>query len=166
MKRFIQIAAVLAVVAAIWGAYTYVRISDNVASEQLACFDALAGVLDAGATPDSIFDAEYERLQLLVEKSLVIRSQMLEIANRLRINQDLPLSSRDLLTLKSGSEYYLGMREELYEIARAYECGAEAQLATLRRYGISRELRLKAASRRARGPASPSRGGRAARAPA
>ena len=86
---------------------------------------------------------EYERLQLLVEKSLVIRSQMLEIANRLRVNKDLPLSSRDLLTLKSGSEYYLGMREELYEIARAYECAAEAQLATLQRYGISRELRLK-----------------------
>lgn len=144
MKRIIQVAVALAVVAGVWATYSYFRISANVEEQELACFNALAEVLDSGASPESIFVAEYERLQLLVEQSLVIRSQMLEIANRLRINKDLPLSSRDLLTLKSGSEFYLGMREELYGIARAYECASEAQLATLQRYGISRELRLKA----------------------
>ena len=145
MKTTIIRAAIgLLVVAAIWSAYTYFRISADLEEQEVACFDAIAEVLDAGASPELVFNEEYEHLIVLVEQSLVIRSQMLDIANRLRVNKDLPLASRDLVTLKSGSEFYLGMREELYELANAYECAAEAELTTLERYNITPEFRLKA----------------------
>ena len=131
----------VAVVVVAWSAYTYVRISSKIEKQELACFDELANILDAGANPLQEIQQQFDELQLLVEKSLVIRSEMLEIANRLRLNTDEPLSSRDLVTIKSGSEYYLGLREGLYEIAHAYECAAEAQPATLEKFGISPELR-------------------------
>ena len=68
---------------------------------------------------------------------------MLEVANRLRINKDQPLSSRDLIILKTGTEDYLEIREELYVIAGAYECGTEVTDETLAKYNIDSQLRLK-----------------------
>ncbi|MDJ0708896.1 MAG: YiiX/YebB-like N1pC/P60 family cysteine hydrolase [Woeseiaceae bacterium] len=145
MKQTIIRAVVgLLIVAGLASAVTYIYVSSNIEEQELACFDALAEVLHAGADPDQMYVSELERLQLLVERSLVVRSQMLEIANRLRVNKDLPLASRDLVTLKGGSEYYLEMREELYELATAYECASVAEPETMARYNISPELRLKA----------------------
>ena len=145
MKQTIIRAVVgLLVVAGLASAITYIYISSNIEEQELACFDALAEVLDAGADPEQVYATELERLQLLVEQSLVVRSQMLEIANRLRVNKDLPLASRDLVTLKSGSEYYLAMREELYDLATAYECASVVESGTMARYDISPQLRLKA----------------------
>lgn len=145
MKRVIvRIAAAMLVVTGLASVVTYFHISANIEEQELACFDALAEVLDAGADPEHVYAIELGRLQSLVEQSLVVRSQMLEIANRLRADQDLPLASRDLVTLKSGSEYYLDMREELYALATAYECASEAAPETVARYDISPELRLKA----------------------
>jgi hypothetical protein len=68
---------------------------------------------------------------------------MLQVSNRLRVSTDEPLSSRDLYTLKAGSEAYLGVREQLYEIANAYECAVDVQDSTLAKYNISPNLRLK-----------------------
>ncbi len=145
MKRVIvRVAAAMLVIAGLASAVVYFYISSNIEEQELACFDALAEVLDAGADPEQVYAAELGRLQSLVEQSLVVRSQMLEIANRLRVNKDLPLASRDLVTLKSGSEYYLDMRESLYELATAYECASAVEPETMARYGISPELRLKA----------------------
>jgi hypothetical protein len=127
----------------VWSAYTYLRISDRVEEQQVACFDALADKLGSGVLPELLFQDDFENLQLLVEQSLVARAEMLEISNRLRLNTDEPLSGRDLLTLKSGSEYYLGVREQLYGIANAYECAVDVSDATLVKYKISPELRLK-----------------------
>ena len=136
---------ILAMVATAWFTYTYVRISSKIEKQESLCFDELATILEAGANPLQELEQQFDELQLLVEKSLVIRAEMLEIANRLRVNnKDEPLSSRDLVTIKSGSEYYLELREGLYEIAHAYECAAEAQPATLERFGISPALRFKA----------------------
>ena len=133
----------LVVVASIWSAYTYVRISGNLEEREAACFDTLARVLDAGAAPELVFQEDFENLLVLVEQSLVARSEMLEVANRLRLNTDMPLSSRDLITLKSGTEFYLGVREQLYTIANAYECAVDVRDATLKKYNIDPELRLK-----------------------
>jgi len=135
---------ILTVVAIAWFGYTYVRISSKIEKLESACFDELATILQASANPLQELEQQFGELQLLVEKSLVVRAEMLEIVNRLRLKEDEPLSSRDLLTIKSGSEYYLGLREGLYEIAQAYECAAEAQPATLERVGISPAVRLKA----------------------
>jgi hypothetical protein len=103
----------------------------------------LAEALDRGVPPEKIFQKDYDRLQLLVEQSLVARSEMLVVSNRLRLNQDRPLASRDLATLKSGSEYYLNVRKDLYEIANAYECGVDVSDSTLLKYKIDPALRLK-----------------------
>ena len=133
----------LVVVAGVWSAYTYWRISNKLEEQEIACFDALADRLSSGVLPEFIFQEDLEKLQLLVEQSLVARAGMLEVANRLRLNTDEPLSSRDLVTLKSGSEHYLGVREQLYGIANAYECAVDVQDSTLVKYNIKPELRLK-----------------------
>ena len=143
-QTIIRAAAGLLIVSGLASAVTYFYISSNIEQQELACFDALAEVLDAGADPEQVYAAELGRLQTLVEQSLVARSQMLEVANRLRLNKDLPLASRDLVTLKSGSEYYLEMREELYKLATAYECASVVEPETMARYNISPQLRLKA----------------------
>ena len=141
--NILKLAVGLVVVAGVWSAYTYVRISTKVEEQQVACFDALAEKLSDGVLPELLFQEDFEILQLLVEQSLVARAEMLEISNRLRLNTDEPLSSRDLLTLKSGSEFYLGVREQLYRIANAYECAVDVSDPTLVKYKISPELRLK-----------------------
>ena len=132
------------IVASVYSLYTYVRISNSLAEREMACFDEIGARLDDGADADVQFRKEYDELQLLVEYSLVARSQMLEISNRLRLNKDLPLSSRDLATLKDGTESYLGVRENLYTLANLYGCAAEARDSTLARYNITPKLRLKA----------------------
>ena len=144
LPYLLKLSIAVVVVAGVAATYFYVRMSYKEVQRELACFDALADVLAAGTPPEQVFERDYENLQLLVEQSLVIRSEMLEVANRLRGDKDSALASRDLLTLKSGSEYYLDLREDLYSIAQAYECAVDADLETLRAFDISRELRLKA----------------------
>jgi len=143
-RQIKQLSIVLVVFAGAYSAYTYFRILDNEAEREAACFGQLAQVLESGADPSLIFQKEFDHLQSLVEQSLVARSVMLEVSNRLRLNKDEPLASSDLFTLKSGTEFYLGIREELYDIANAYECAADAQDSTLVAYGIEPALRLKA----------------------
>jgi len=143
LPLLLKLSITLVVIAGIGATYMFVSMSYNEAQREIACFDALADVLAAGTAPDQVFQENYENLQLLVEQSLVIRSEMLEVANRLRGDKDSPLTSRDLLTLKSGSEYYLDLREDLYSIAQSYECAVDADLELLRAFDISRELRLK-----------------------
>ena len=139
----LKLSIALVIVAAVGATYLYIQMSYNQVQRESACFNALAVVLESGTPPDQVFQSEYEKLQLLVEQSLVVRSEMLEVANRLRKDKDSPLASRDLLTLKSGSEYYLNLREDLYSIAQSYECAVDADVDLLREFGISRELRLK-----------------------
>lgn len=132
------------VLAAMLSAYTWLRISGNQLDRESACLGQIAEILESDTSPEHIFQEEFDHLQLLVERSLVARSVMLEVSNRLRLNQDEPLSSSDLFTLKSGTEFYLGIREDLYEIANAYECAPDAEDSTLAAYGIEPALRLKA----------------------
>ena len=127
----------------IYSGYTYFNISTKQKQRVSTCLDQLALELENGASPDSIFQTEFDDLQLLVEYSLVARSQMLEVANRLRVDKDSPLSSRDLVILKSGTEDYLEIREELYAIANAYECAVDVEKETLQEFNIDSSLRLK-----------------------
>lgn len=134
----------LIIVASVYSVYTYVRISNNQEARESACFVAIAQKIENGAIPELVFKTEFDELQLLVEQSLVARSVMLEVSNRLRLNRDQPLASRDLVTLKSGTEFYLEVREDLYEIANEYECAVDAEDSTLLKYNIDPKLRLKA----------------------
>ena len=123
--------------------YSYINIQLHLREKEEACFTQLAETLSSGLSPDELFQADFYLLQSLVEYSLVARSQMLEVSGRLRVNVDKPLSSADLLILKQGTEDYLDIREDLYDIANGYSCALEVEESTLLEYGISPELRLK-----------------------
>ncbi|MDH3621945.1 MAG: YiiX/YebB-like N1pC/P60 family cysteine hydrolase [Gammaproteobacteria bacterium] len=144
MKRLVTVTAGIAVVAVAAIAINSVRLSINDSKRATACYAQLGETLESGVDPVEVFHSKLEDLQLLVELSLVARSEMLVISNRLQADQDSPLSSRDLVTLKSGTEAYLGMREELYDIANAYECAVDAEPELLEAFDISPQLRLKA----------------------
>ena len=144
MKRSVKVTvAVTAAAVAAIGIYM-ARVSSNTVERTSACYEQLAATLDSGVDPSKIFQQKLSNLQLLVEQSLVARSEMLVVANRLQADGDSPLSSRDLVTLKSGTESYLDMREDLYDIANAYECAVDAELALLQAFDVSPKLRLKA----------------------
>lgn len=142
IKRILAGALILITGTAI---YYYIDITQDLKAKEEACFAQLTVKLADGASPDAIFQEDFENLQLLVEFSLVARSQMLEVSNRLRLNRDEPLSSRDLIILKTGTEDYLEIREELYDIANAYACAMDAEATTLLKYNIDPQLRLKGA---------------------
>ncbi len=138
-----KIGIAIIILALAFAAYTYFKISINLGEKEDACFEGLAQKFNNGTSPETLFQQELENLQVLVERSLVARSEMLEVSNRLRYHSDTPLTSRDLVTLKSGTEAYLEIREELWNIANSYECAAEASAASLLKYNINSILRLK-----------------------
>lgn len=133
----------LLLITSIFAIYTYFKISSNQKDREIVCLEQLADKLQNGTDPDSIFQEDFQKLQLLVEYSLVGRSQMLEVSNRLATNKDIPLSSRDLVVLKTGTEDYLDIREDLYAIANRYECDIDVAEATLQEYKIDPKLHLK-----------------------
>ncbi|MFT6866295.1 MAG: hypothetical protein ACJA08_001126 [Cyclobacteriaceae bacterium] len=143
-KRLIsRIAIAIIILIVAYGAFTYFNIAANVEEKEMSCFDQLALKLADGTPPELLYQEDYEKLQMLMEYSLVARSQMLEVANRLKSNKEEPLSSRDLLILKTGTEDYLEIREDLYTIASRYECGVDVSDATLEKFNIDPKLRLK-----------------------
>ena len=144
MKRLITIVTGIAVVAAAAIALNAWRLSINDTRRATACYEQLGETLQSGVDPVEVFNGKLADLQLLVEQSLVARSEMLLISRRLQVDKDAPLSSRDLVTLKSGTDVYLDMREDLYGIANAYECAVDAEPELLEAFDISPELRLKA----------------------
>ena len=145
MKRSVTItaAAIIVLTVASIGIYK-MRLSITDAERASACYEQLGEILESDVDPARIYQGKLNDLQTLVEQSLVARSEMLVVANRLRVDKDAPLSSRDLVTLKSGTEAYLDMREELYDIANAYECAVDADEKLLETFDIAPELRLKA----------------------
>jgi hypothetical protein len=142
-KRIQALALGLLVVISLITTYYYFDISSNLKAQEEACFVQLTQKVETGTAPELLFQEDFDELLLLVEYSLVARTQMLEVANRLRLNKDQPLSSRDLVILKTGTEDYLEIREELYVIANAYECGIDVTDETLSKYNIDQQLRLK-----------------------
>ena len=145
MKRSVTITAAAVIVLTVVSVGIYkMRLSIKDEERASACYAQLGETLESGVDPALIYQGRLNDLQTLVEMSLVARSEMLVVANRLRVDRDSPLSSRDLVTLKSGTEAYLGLREELYDIANAYECAVDADVELLRAFDITPELRLKA----------------------
>jgi len=138
-----KVAVVILILVVAISAYYYFKISSNLTRKEDACFEALAQKFNAGTSPEVLFQQELENLQFLVEASLVARSQMLEVSGRLKQNREAPLASRDLVILKSGTEAYLEVREQLWDIANSYECAAGASQETLSKHHIDSKLRLK-----------------------
>lgn len=146
MKKGVIKKVVIGLIAALiaFSLYTFYKISINQSVRKSLCFERLAKKLDGGDSPELLLQHDFEYLQNLAERSLVARSEMLNVSIKLRRNTDAPLASRDLLILKQGTEDYLAMREELYSIANGYECAADVDDETLEEYHIAPKLRLKA----------------------
>jgi hypothetical protein len=123
--------------------YTYFNFSAKKVVRENVCFEKLTQVLEDGSSPDVIFQKEFDSLQVLMEYSLVARSEMLVVSNRLRVDTDAPMASRDLEILKSGTEDYLEIREGLYTIANKFECALDVEDSTLQNYNIDKKLQLK-----------------------
>jgi len=124
--------------------YTYVQIEMNNASRETTCLTKLKQVLENGTPAEDIFQRDFDTLQYLVEHSLIARARMLEVASRLSNNQEAPLSSRELLVLKEGTEEYLRLRQSLYAVANRFECGLDVDENTLAEFNIDLRLRMKA----------------------
>ncbi|NNK83040.1 MAG: Poxvirus G6 [Flavobacteriaceae bacterium] len=142
-SKILKISYILIAVIILSGIYTYYRINKNQLERETLCFDELANKLERGITPQDIFNEDFEELQKLVEYSLVARTEMLEVASRLRVDKDQPLKSSDLLILKQGTEDYLEIRDELFAIANAYECGLDVRDKTLKAYNIDQKTHVK-----------------------
>ena len=142
-SKILKISYILVAVIILAGIYTYYKINKNQKEREIVCFDELAKKLDNGIEPQDIFDEDFQELQKLVEYSLVARTEMLEVASRLKVDEDQPLKSSDLFVLKSGTEDYLEIRDDLFAIANAYECGLDVRDKTLKAYNIDKNTHLK-----------------------
>lgn len=111
--------------------YVYVKIEIKSSKREISCFNRLAERLSDEVLPKDVAEEDLNKLQYLVEYSLVARTEMLGVYNRLRVDKDSPIHSRDLITLKQGTEDYLDIRKELLRIANSYECGLEVSDETL-----------------------------------
>ena len=85
-----------------------------------------------------LLDDEILDYQSVVEQSLSYRTEMIEVAKRLKDNlaQDKPLSGYDLDTLTQGTVAYLALRKNLYKVTESYKCWWEASADTFEQAGI------------------------------
>ncbi len=139
-KLLLVIVAVALVVIGIF----YFRVTKELRTRAEKCLASIRLQLEQGISPDSIYLREYEELQSLVEYSLVARAEMLKIAAGLKVKEDEPLNSRDLLTLRAGAESYLDVREKLYALAEMFECAIDVDDEVLAEWNIDPGLRTKA----------------------
>jgi hypothetical protein len=93
---------------------------------------------------DSLLDYEIDEFQILVEQSLMIRSEMLKIANEISLHQDQPISSKNLEFLKENTQLCLSLRDELYKVTYRYECALDATQEELEQEQIPEAIRTKA----------------------
>jgi len=143
-KKNLKKGAIIFVIAlCITAIYTFIKIEIHKGKIETNCFNALAKRLDKGVLPADVVQENFEKLQMLVEYSLVARSEMLGVSNRLSTDKDKPIHSRDLMILKKGTEDYLSIRKDLLSIASSFECGLEVSDETLIKYGINDDLKMK-----------------------
>ncbi|MBL4715330.1 MAG: Poxvirus G6 [Bacteroidia bacterium] len=109
-----------------------------------ACWDGISRKLNTNQSPDSLLHSEIIDFQQFVEQSLVIRAQMLKVAEEIKETPDDPISPKNLELLREGTVIAMDLREKLYLFAETYECAIEAEGNTLSEYGITSTLRLKA----------------------
>ncbi|MBL4654673.1 MAG: Poxvirus G6 [Bacteroidia bacterium] len=109
-----------------------------------ACWEGIIKKLSVNQSPDSLLHSEIIDFQQFVEQSLVIRAQMLKVAEEIKETPDDPISPKNLELLREGTVVAMDLREKLYFFAETYECAVDAEDSTLNEYNISPTLRLKA----------------------
>lgn len=93
---------------------------------------------------DSLLNYEIAEFQSLVEQSLIVRSEMIKIANEIGQNTDQPISSKNLEFLKANTQTCLELRDQLYGVTNRYECALDATEKDLKKEHIPEVIRTKA----------------------
>ncbi|PCJ00678.1 MAG: Poxvirus G6 [Flavobacteriales bacterium] len=93
---------------------------------------------------DSLVDYEIAEFQILVEQSLMVRVEMIKIAEEIRQHPDEPIGSKNLEFLKENTQLCLTLRDELYAVTNRYECALDATNGELARQQIPEIIRTKA----------------------
>ncbi|MGB0881958.1 MAG: YiiX/YebB-like N1pC/P60 family cysteine hydrolase [Vicingaceae bacterium] len=93
---------------------------------------------------DSLVDYEIIEFQNLVEQSLIVRAEMLNIATEIQQNPDQPIASKNLEFLKENTQLCLDLRDDLYSITNRYECALDATEEELKREHVPEIIRTKA----------------------
>ncbi|MCH8329923.1 MAG: Poxvirus G6 [Bacteroidetes bacterium] len=107
------------------------------------CWENVLRQLETVEDHQAYLHKQIEELQELVEISLVSRAQMLEVVNEINEDLDVPISSRNLEVLRSGTTFQIDIRESLLAKALQYECIIQATEEDLARAGIDALLRYK-----------------------
>lgn len=108
------------------------------------CWTNIQSQINSVNDLDSLVDYEIAEFQILVEQSLMVRSEMLKIANEISEHQDQPISSKNLEFLKENTQLCLSLRDKLYEITYRYECALDATKEELEQEQIPEIIRTKA----------------------
>jgi len=93
---------------------------------------------------DSLVDYEISEFQILVEKSLMVRAEMLKIATEISQQPEAPIASKNLEFLKENTQLCLDLRDDLYAVTNRYECALDATNQDLQKEGIPEITRTKA----------------------
>jgi len=93
---------------------------------------------------DSLVDYEIAEFQILVEQSLMVRAEMLKIADEISQKPDAPIASKNLEFLKENTQLCLDLRDDLYSVMNRYECALDATDEELEREHIPEIIRTKA----------------------
>lgn len=93
---------------------------------------------------DSLLDFEIVAFQSLVEQSLMVRAEMINVANEISQETEGPIASKHLEFLKSNTEICLTLRDQLYDVTNRYECALDATAEDLEKEQIPETIRTKA----------------------
>ncbi|MCB0401083.1 MAG: hypothetical protein KDD41_03305 [Flavobacteriales bacterium] len=108
------------------------------------CWATIQTKIDHIDDLDSLLAYEIAEFQSLVEQSLVVRSEMIKVANEIRATPDAPISSHHLEFLKANTDVCLELRDRLYDVVNKYECALDATEEELEREQIPEIIRTKA----------------------
>jgi Permuted papain-like amidase enzyme, YaeF/YiiX, C92 family len=112
--------------------------------EKKICWTNIQSQINTINDLDSLVDFEIAEFQILVEKSLMVRSEMIKIANEISLKPDDPIASKNLEFLKENTQLCLDLRDGLYAITNRYECALDATNEELEREQIPEIVRTKA----------------------
>ncbi len=108
------------------------------------CWTNIQSQINSVSDLDSLVDYEIAEFQTLVEQSLMVRSEMIKIAEEISQNPDQPIASKNLEFLKENTQLCLSLRDDLYAVTSRYECALDATKEELEREQIPEIIRTKA----------------------
>ncbi|MBL4594014.1 MAG: hypothetical protein JKX68_09390 [Flavobacteriales bacterium] len=108
------------------------------------CWTNIQSQINSVNDLDSLVDYEIAEFQILVEQSLVVRSEMIIIAEEISLKPNDPISSKNLEFLKENTQLCLSLRDKLYAVTNRYECALDATKEELEREQVPEIIRTKA----------------------